>query len=440
MRAHLKNAAYGALDYLAYPLGMLAAAPIALRALGIDRYGIWMIATAAVTTGSVMASGFGDANIRLVATREATGDRHAVVSAVQSTLGIHMGLGTMVAIAGCVVAPWLTDRVVTQHPELRADCLVSLCLASMLMLVRSVETVCVSTQRAFARYGTALGVSLAARIGSLTAACVLPLFSRSVSQILAATVFLTGLGTWIQFKQLKNLLGVQRLLPVLEPAATRALLGFGIFTWIQAAAGLLFGQVDRLIAGAAFGAAAVSSYAFCAQLSQPIYGVSAAGLHFLFPYLAREKAVHRSAAIRRGVAFAFAANLLFVSLCLLGLLLFGSRILGIWGGAAIAQEGSRLLPIIASSAALSALGVTGTYSMLAMGHVRIVTLLNVLGGVAMLGSVHWLLPRFGLQGIGYARLLYSPFTLAVYLPLLLLLIRSARPTVIKPNTVVCEES
>jgi O-antigen/teichoic acid export membrane protein len=438
MKHHLTNAVYGTLDYLAHPLGMLAVAPIALRALGIDRYGIWMVATAAISTGAIAASGFGDANIRMVATQEATGNRDAVVTAVRTTLGIHIALGVVIALVGCMSAPWLTDRVVTGHPELRADCLWSLRLASLLMLLRAIETVCVSTQRAFARYGTAMVVSLAARIASLAAACILPQFVCSVSILVLTTAILTCAGVWIQFRHLHRLLGVKRLRPQLDSATTLTLLGFGVFTWIQALTGLLFGQVDRLIAGAAFGAAAVSSYVFCAQLSQPIYGVAAAGFHFLLPDLARKKA-GGSAAIRRSVTLAFAANLLFVALSLLGLLLFGNAILRVWGGSAIAKSGAGLLPLIASSAALSALGVTGTYTMLALGHVRVVTLLNVTGGLAMLGSSWWLLTRFGLEGMGYARLLYGPFALMVYVPLLAMLVRGSRPAV-PANAAAYEEA
>src|SRR4051812_40401771 len=105
MRVHLKNAAYGMLDYLAYPVGMIAVAPIALRALGVERYGVWMVASAAITTGGVLASGFGDANIRAVAIHEATSGRHATLRTVQTTLGIHLVLGTVIAIVGWVIAP-----------------------------------------------------------------------------------------------------------------------------------------------------------------------------------------------------------------------------------------------------------------------------------------------------------------------------------------------
>ena len=76
------------------------------------------------------------------------------------------------------------------------------------MLLRAIETVCVSTQRAFARYGAAMAVSLTARIASLAAACILPFFARSVSLIVLATAILTTAAVWIQFRQLHRLLGV----------------------------------------------------------------------------------------------------------------------------------------------------------------------------------------------------------------------------------------
>lgn len=439
MRVHLKNAAYGMLDYLAYPVGMIAVAPIALRALGVERYGVWMVASAAITTGGVLASGFGDANIRAIAIHEATSGRHATLRTVQTTLGIHLVLGTVIAIVGWVIAPWMTARVITSHAGMRADCLWSLRLASVLMLVRAVETVCVSTQRAFGRYGTAVALSLAARVASLAAACILPFLVQSVSSILIATTILCVLGTWIQFRQLKQLLGVAHLDPRFASETSKALLGFGLFTWLQAVAGLLFGQVDRLIAGAAFGAAAVSSYALCAQLCQPVYGISAAGLHFLFPYLSSKDGLADSSGLRRGVMAAFAANVLFVALSLIGLLLFGTRLLRIWGGVSIARDGAPLLPLLAWSVALSALAVTGNYAMLAMGRVATVTFLNLFGGIVLLGSMPYLLPRFGVQGMGMARMLYGPFTLMIYIPLFVQLRRHSRPVAARANAPAYEE-
>ncbi len=46
MKAHLSNAAYGVLDYIAYPAGMLIVAPFAVRHLGVPQFGVWMVANA----------------------------------------------------------------------------------------------------------------------------------------------------------------------------------------------------------------------------------------------------------------------------------------------------------------------------------------------------------------------------------------------------------
>jgi O-antigen/teichoic acid export membrane protein len=67
MSRNLTNAVYGVLDYASYPFGMLLAAPIILHKLGASEYGLWMIATAVVSAGGIIASGFCDANIQRVA-------------------------------------------------------------------------------------------------------------------------------------------------------------------------------------------------------------------------------------------------------------------------------------------------------------------------------------------------------------------------------------
>lgn len=64
------------------------------------------------------------------------------------------------------------------------------------------------------------------------------------------------------------------LRPILDRAAIKALLGFGVFSWLQALSGIVFGQTDRLFLGLSAGAVAVASYARCTQLAQPIYGLA----------------------------------------------------------------------------------------------------------------------------------------------------------------------
>jgi O-antigen/teichoic acid export membrane protein len=156
-------------------------------------------------------------------------------------------------------------------------------------------------------------------------------------------------------------------------------------------------------------------------MAQPIYGLAASGLHFLFPYLSGRRVTGSAAAFRKAVLLAFSANLLLVSAGLAILLFFGNRVLYAWGGASVAQSGRLVLPMIACGSALLGLNVTGYYAMLALGRVKTVTWLNLGGGAIMMLLMGWLLPYYGVRGVAIARLFYGPITLLLYLPLGLLL-------------------
>jgi O-antigen/teichoic acid export membrane protein len=96
VRKHLANAAYGVLDYASYPLGMLLVAPIVLRKLGGSEYGLWMITTALISAGGIVASGFCDANIQRVAHLRGSGHSELVPQTVRCMLGINLLLGSHV--------------------------------------------------------------------------------------------------------------------------------------------------------------------------------------------------------------------------------------------------------------------------------------------------------------------------------------------------------
>jgi O-antigen/teichoic acid export membrane protein len=418
VRAFLANAAYGMLDYAAHPIGMLLVAPIVLRNMGTAQYGVWAVATAAVSMGSIIASGFGDANIQHVASQRSVGNLDALVPAVRSMIGINLILGTVLSFIAWMLAPYAAHHIASSDAALQRDCLCSLRIVAALIWLRTMESVCICTQRAFERYGAAVRISIFARVLSLIAAAALTYVSHTVTSIVAATALLSLLATWLQFKHLRHLLHVDSLTPSFDRNATKAILGFGVFSWLQAVCGVIFGQADRLLLGVSMGAVTVASYAVCTQMAQPIYGFAASGLHFLFPYLTRQNASRSPSALPKTIFAAFTCNFLFVTAATFGLLLFGVRILRIWVGGSIAQSSVSILPIIVLGSALLGLNVTGTYSLLAIGRVRTVTWLNVGGGTAMMLLMIALLPYFGMYGMAAARICYGATTLLLYIPLI----------------------
>ncbi|HEY1578311.1 MAG TPA: WecB/TagA/CpsF family glycosyltransferase [Terracidiphilus sp.] len=421
MRRQIFNSVFGLLDYAAYPIGMLAVAPIVLRRLGTAQYGIWTIALAAVSIGSIIASGFGDANLQQVATQRGRGRWDDLIRIVRSALGIHLILGCALTIALWFLAPLLAGRLTVADPILTKTCLYCIRIAAPLIFIRSVETVCVSTQRAFERYGTAVKISVAGRLLGLAAGALLASYSYDVSSMMTAIFVLAAMALAVQLIQLKKLLRVKSLAPAFEPTVTKDLLHFGVFTWILAATGVVFSQCDRLIGGASLGASSVVAYALCAQIAQPVYGLTAAGLHFLFPYIAVRRVNQTSSALRKTVLRAVLLNWLLVSTGAGLLFIFSRELLRLLATDALAQICAPIFPAVLASSALLALTVSGNYAMVALGRVRPVAVINIGAAVAMGFVVAWLLPGTGIWAIIGARMAFASIASLVYIPLIQML-------------------
>jgi len=415
MKRHLANAAYGVVDYLAFPLGMLIVAPVVLHHLGAAQYGLWTLVTSVVTIGSVAASGFGDANIQRVSRWLEQDDPIAIKRTVRNTLSIHLILGSLLAIILFAFSREAAERFTLLTPELKHQCFVSLCLAALVVLARALETVCVSTQRAFLRYASSIRISLCARVLTLVIAALLSILHASIVSIVAATALITAVGTAWQFYELAKLMHVRWITPAFHPDVLKDLFRFGIYSWLQAISAVIFVQIDRIFLGMHLGMQAVAAYALCLQLTQPLYGIAAAGLHFLFPHFASGAGTRHDQG--RQVLIATLCNVVLVTIGAAILVAFGLPLLRIWASSAIAAASVSVLPLAVISTAFAGMGVTATYTLLAHDHSRTVMLFNIIGGTISVCLMPYLLSRFGIMGLAAARLPYGVANLLLYLPL-----------------------
>ena len=418
MSRHLTNAAYGVLDYASYPIGMLLVAPVVLHRLGASEYGLWMITAALISAGGIIASGFCDASIQRVAHLRGIGNSDLIPITVRGILGISMTLGFLLAAATWIAAPYAVARIAMGRQLSPSECLISLRIASVLILLRAIESVPVSTQRAFEQYRGTVQISTAVRLLTLASAAVMAYLGQRTIGILAATAVLMAFGMYMQFRQLPRFLGAVSVWPRFSLTEARALLGLGIFIWLQAVGGVIFGQLDRIVLGVTLGALAVAPYSLCVQFAHPIFGLTASALSFLFPYLSGRASTLSISALKRTLLKAFACNLALV-ICGAGLLLFeGPRLIRLWAGPVVGASAAKIMVPIVLGSAFMGLSVTGTYAMQALGLFRTVAVISLGSRAAMLLLMIELLRHMGLQGLALSRLCYGSVALLVYLPLL----------------------
>ena len=418
MKRHLTNAGYGILDYISYPAGMLLAAPIVLHRLGAAEYGLWIIATAIISAGGIIASGFSDACIQRVAHLRGADESELVPETVRSMLGINIALGTLLALSVWIAAPFAVRHVAASQLTPTSEWLAALRIASVAILIRAVESVAVGAQRAFEQYRGTVQISAAMRLITLASAAGLATFGAGTISILLATCLLLILGAAAQFGRLRILMGSTPLWPRFHAAETRILFRKGFFVWIQALGGVVFGQLDRILLGVSLGALLVTPYSLCVQFAHPISGLSASGLNFLFPLLSNRAGSTQGERFRRVAFKAFICNLIIVACGSALLLIWGDQLIRIWAGPAVAESAKNILPPIVAGSALMGLSVTGTYTLQALGEFQMVACILLGGRAAVLFLMIEMLSRHGLQGLAVSRLCYGVISLLVYLPLM----------------------
>jgi O-antigen/teichoic acid export membrane protein len=418
MKRHFTNAMYGALDYASYPLGMLIAAPIILRRLGAAEYGLWMVSTAVVSAGGIIASGFSDAGIQRTARLHGENETGPMLDTIRTMFAINLALGFAIAVLAWIAAPYAARHIAVSRTIPVRETLTCLRIASVLILVRAIEAVSVTTQRAFQQYRGTVQISTAIRVLTLSGAIVLALLGTGTQSIMIATAVFLAAGTCVQFWYLRTLLGTVSLWPSFQPQHTHSLLASGVFVWLQAVGSVTFRQFDRILLGVSLGAMAVAPYSVCIQVAEPLFGLTASGLSFFFPYLSGRASTSSRAALRRSVLKVLGCNLLLVLFGTALLLVFGNHFLRIWAGAAVAKNAAPIFPLIVAGSALSGFSVTGTYAAQALGLFRMVACISLGSRCALLLLMLYLLHHLGLPGLAIARVCYGAASLLVYLPLI----------------------
>jgi O-antigen/teichoic acid export membrane protein len=408
------NAFYGVADYLVLPIGMLLGASFLLRHLGAAQYGVWILAGAAVSSGGTVSGSFGDAAIKYVGECRGRQDWLGIRHIVRNMISINLALSSILAVALWCAAPYVTHHVVKANLELLAACSKSLRIGSGLLLVKSVESVFISTLRAFETYGSTVRIAMSSRIATLISAIALAGYGHNVVWIMVATLLISIIGMLAQALALRAVVEGFSAIPSWHRQTISNIASFGTFSWLQAISSVAFGQVDKLFVGFFMGAPAVAYYGLCVQAAQPIHGLIASGMHFLFPHLSARYPVAPILEIRRKVALAIKMNIILVGILSLPAIIFGGHILTMWIGTTFRQQSKLMFPLIACSFALLGMNVTAHYALLAVGEVRIVTYLNLLAGIAMLLLMAILIPGLGLQGASLARLAYGPITCLAY--------------------------
>jgi O-antigen/teichoic acid export membrane protein len=394
---------------------MLVAAPFLVHHMGLPQYGVWMLVSAILGSMGILSTGFGDATVKYVSLYRGHNNHAGVERTIRATLTINVALGCLFGVLVWLLAPIMVQRMLKIEPELQQLSKRALQISAVILFLRSAESVFVSTLRAFERYGPAVKLNVFLRSIVVISAVVLTALGRGVVEIMWATLLWSGLVVVLQGVAARSVAGAFNIFPTFERSAVREVASFGCFSWLQALAGVAFNHADRFVVGALMGTTPVAIYVLCVQITQPIHGMGAAAFNFLFPHLSARHGAGEVHAPRRIFRLALLCSIVLSLTLAAPLIVLGKPILTSWMGQSFAKQAYVVLGILASAYAVLAINVVPHYTLLALGQVRFVSLLNVLAGVVSLCATVLLIPSLALPGAALARLLYGCVTALLFL-------------------------
>lgn len=409
-----QNVLYSVFDYVSQPAMMILAAPVLLKALGVQQYGNWMLINSIAATASGLGGGFGDGATKFISMYRGRGDQKGVMRSLVAALAINVTLGCLFALAVAASAPILIDRVFHVDQSLRSQGVVALRVSAFVLLCRFAEVVFMSAIRGYERYRPVVITTVSSRVTVVLAAILLARKGFGLVEILWATLVVEVFTVIALALLADDVLQIGSLHAMQLQAGLRELLAFGSFTWLKSFMGVMFGYADRLMVAAMLGTGPLAFYVLCGQFTQPISSLLASGFNFLFPNVSArcgsgkwaesERIYHRAVLISISIV---------VAICL-PVILAARSILTLWLGAAAARECHGLLVAMTIGNGILAVSIVPHYIALALGRSRALAYMNVVAGAASLGGGYLLLRHVGLIGGGFTKVFAGLISLSAF--------------------------
>ena len=403
-----RNAIFSVGSTLANPILALVTTPFLFTRLGNDSFGAWALINTLLAVSGAASLGLGDAATKYVALHQARNDNAHVIRVVQCVLTMHWGMAVMIAALLNLFAPWLVKHLFKTTVEGQIDATIALRIGALGFTVRAIYGVLEAVVRGYNRYDLEARWSLFNTVVSNLVAVACVGLGLGLKSVLIGGIVVQLFGAFRLAQVAMGLIGSYTYLrPSLDNAVLREVSSFGVFTWLQALNGIVIMQLDRIVIGAALGAAQLGYYTICLQLVQILHTTLARGCAFLFPLVVKYRENGRQAELgqlfRTGM-FLITNTGWLMSGCLL---VFGSEFLRIWMGQEFAEQATQSLKALAIWNAFMATSIVPFYFLNATGEERINAVCGwISAGIFVLGAIA-LIPVAGPLGASLARVLTS---------------------------------
>ena len=383
-------------------VGSLAATPVLIRSLGLERYGLWALANAALSLGLLAEFGLTSAfTVRLAAVR---GDSKQEAEAISTSFGLICLAGTAGVTAGLLVLSLFPAALGLQPGDL--DCNAGFRILVLAIGSRLIQQWLVAWEAGVENYRLQSLVETG-HVIVMNGGFVAVALSGGRIRALAAWLLVSSVAACITHFSLLRRMGhlPERFRIAMSASTARSILGFGWRHWLANLGGALFTRGDRLIVNASLGPHAVGIYAAATAVVTKINEVSAMPIQPLTPAISNALSNQDLASARSMFWAASERNALFVHLLGSTTFVFAESIAWLLAGNGSAQLAGMIRVLSLVYSAYSLVGV-GHYTMLGLGRPGANAAVVLAASASSLSAIYLGARVWGLWGVAWGN---SPF-------------------------------
>lgn len=390
------------LNGLAQTAGMVASIifmPLLIKAFGLEKYGLYMLASSVTAYAALLDFGAGSALTKMVAQHKATGDRDALAGTTSSTLTFYTAVGFLVA-AAMVVLGVLAGSIFHVDGNGAALMRNMLWVGAIFQLWYWPSSTARHVLAGLQRFDVLAGTGVLTTVLSIGATVYVLVSGEGPVVLLAANGVVVAVASLFNIVVARRLLG----LPVMSyRAASRAhMAAIFSFSWaifvVQLSDALFYQQTDRVILGIFAGASSVALYEAAAKFNALVAYLSGLTVSAVLPLASSLDAQERHASLKslllRGTKYTSAL----VAPITLVLMVFTAPIISVWLGSGF--EGQALTAqVLVFPHVLVCLGVMGDAIIISRG--RLAGRIPYIFAQAILNVVLsvMLVDRYGVMGV-----------------------------------------
>ena len=309
--------------------------PIMLKMLGQAEYGLFSLASSAVSYLSLLSFGFGSTIIRYISKYRAEGDKASEERAYGFFLALYCGLAVLVLICGTIIAfniePIFQRGLSGQELDKMKTLVLIMTFNSALSFPNSVVSSMITAHEKYVF--RKLVDMLATVVAPLANLIALYLGYASVGMAMAATI--------VQFTMLplnaiycSRKLQVKPVLVTLPGTLIKEMLGFSTFVFIGSIVDMLFWATDKVILGMLSGSVAVAIYNVGGTFNNMVMNLSTSISGVLTPRVTG-MVIKDASKEELTNLFVRVGRLQFIVIALIvsGFTVFGQPFIALWAGA-----------------------------------------------------------------------------------------------------------